>query len=112
MSTPALKRGESTDDYCCNLTDELDISFSTQYPMIPGIYRHRWTYHGKIKEHVLFVGYTNAMAFKLQGTCPNQYMPRKLKCCKLDENLHADRLSPEEWGGEWALVLKATRGTK
>jgi hypothetical protein len=50
-------------------------------------------------EGVNRLGYTNARAPRLQGSEPNAYMPRKLKCCKPDEHLHADRLSPKEWGG-------------
>ena len=78
------------------------MSFTADLPKSPGTYRHRWIDHaGRMKEQTLFVGYTNAMAPLLQGTEPNAYMPRKLKCCPPEGYLHADRLTPEEWGGWW-----------
>lgn len=80
------------------------MKFSTQTPTTPGIYRHRWDFRGQMKEQTLFVGYTSAMAPLLQGSEPNAYMPRKLKCCTPGEHLHADRLTPEEWGGWWAAL--------
>lgn len=83
---------------------EQGIEFSAQTPTAPGLYRHRWDFRGQMKEQTLFVGYTNIKAERLQGTEPNPYMPRNLKCCKPDENLHADRLTPKEWGGWWAAL--------
>ena len=78
------------------------MSFTADLPKIPGTYRHRWIDHaGRMREQTLFVGYTNARAPLLQGTEPNAYMPRKLKCCPPEGYLHADRLTPEEWGGWW-----------
>ena len=78
------------------------MNFIADLPKSPGTYRHRWIDHaGRMKEQTLFVGYTNARAPLLQGTEPNAYMPRKLKCCRPEEYLHADRLTPEEWGGWW-----------
>lgn len=56
---------------------------------------------GLMREQVLFVGYVNARAPLMQGSTPNAIMPRKLRCCKPTEYLHADRLTPEEWGGWW-----------
>ena len=76
----------------------------TWLPTEVGLYRHRWDFRGQMREQVLFVGYTNARAPRLQGSEPNAYMPRKLKCCKPDEHLHADRLTPKEWGGWWARI--------
>lgn len=78
------------------------MAYTATLPTTVGTYRHRWhDAFGVLREHVLFVGYTNARAPRLQGAEPNAYMPRKLKCCKPGENLHADRLSPAEWGGRW-----------
>ena len=28
----------------------------------------------------------------------------RAECCKPDEHLHADRLTPKEWGGWWARI--------
>jgi len=82
-----------------------NMNFIADLPKSPGTYRHRWIDHaGRMKEQTLFVGYTNARAPLLQGTEPNAYMPRKLKCCPPEEYLHADRLTPEEWGGWWEHV--------
>ena len=78
--------------------------YTKKLPTEVGLYRHRWDFFGQMREQVLFVGYTNARAPRLQGSEPNAYMPRKLKCCKPDEHLHADRLSPKEWGGWWARI--------
>ena len=76
--------------------------FSEKLPTEVGLYEHRWVNNfGEMKEQVLFVGYTNAGAKKLQGDAPMPYMPKKLKCCKPDEYLHADRLTPAQWGGWW-----------
>lgn len=76
--------------------------FSEKLPEEVGLYDHRWVdILGNIKQQVLFVGYTNAGANKLQGDEPMPYMPRNLKCCKPDEYLHADRLTPKQWGGWW-----------
>ena len=83
----------------CTLS-RLKIALPTEV----GLYRHRWDFRGQMREQVLFVGYTNARAPRLQGSEPNAYMPRKLKCCKPDEHLHADRLTPKEWGGWWARI--------
>lgn len=81
------------------------MNFIADLPKSPGTYRHRWIDRsGRMKEQTLFVGYTNARAPLLQGTEPNAYMPRKLKCCPPEEYLHADRLTPEEWGGWWEHV--------
>ena len=78
------------------------MTFTTTLPTEPGLYRHRWNSPlGELKEQTLFVGYTNARMPKMQGLEPNKYMPRKLKCCLPDQNLHADRLTPAEWGGWW-----------
>jgi len=82
------------------------MNFIADLPKSPGTYRHRWIDHaGRMKEQTLFVGYTNARAPLLQGTEPNAYMPRKLKCCQPEEYLHADRLTPEEWGGWWGVDM-------
>ena len=76
--------------------------FTEKLPEKTGLYNHRWVDRsGKMREQVLFVGYVNAGAERLQGNKPMPYMPRKLKCCKPDEHLHADRLTPKEWGGWW-----------
>ena len=76
--------------------------YSATLPTKVGTYRHRWQdARGVMQEQVLFVGYTNARAPRLQGATPNAYMPHKLKCCQLHEHLHADRLTPAEWGGWW-----------
>lgn len=81
------------------------MAFIEALPQSPGTYRHRWIDPaGVMKEQVLFVGYTNASAPKLQGTEPNKYMPRKLKCCRPDEQLNADRMTPEQWGGWWEHI--------
>jgi hypothetical protein len=78
------------------------MTFTATLPTEPGLYRHRWNSPlGELKEQTLFVGYTNARMQKMQGFEPNPYMPRKLKCCPPDAYLHADRLTPAEWGGWW-----------
>jgi hypothetical protein len=84
------------------------VTFTSQLPTEPGLYRHRWDFKGEMREQTLFVGYTNATAPKLQGTQPNAYMPRKLKCCRPEEHLHADRLTPAEWGGWWERASEET----
>lgn len=87
--------------------------YKSSLPTEVGTYRHRWPdEHGTLLEQVLFVGYTNASAPKLQGSAPNAYMPRKLKCCRPDEHLHADRLTPAEWGGWWERIETPNDGTK
>ena len=84
---------------------EETMEYTAKLPTAVGIYRHRWPdVLGTLMEQVLFVGYTNARAQLLQGSAPNAYMPHKLKCCRPEEHLHADRLTPEEWGGWWARV--------
>ena len=80
------------------------MTYSTQLPTEVGTYRHRWDFKGQMREQVLFVGYVNASAPRLQGREPNSYMPRKLRCCPPDENLHTDRLTPSEWGGWWQRI--------
>lgn len=80
------------------------MTFTTQLPEDVGLYRHRWDFKGQMREQVLFVGYTNASAPNLQGARPNRYMPWELKCCAPHENLHADRLTPAEWGGWWERI--------
>jgi hypothetical protein len=70
-------------------------------PTEPGLYRHRWDFRGQMREQVLFVGYTNASAPRLQGAEPSPLMPRKLRACKPEEHLHVDRLTVAEWGGWW-----------
>ena len=87
------------------------MSFTADSPKIPGTYRHRWIDHaGRMREQTLFVGYTNARARLLQGTEPNVYMPRKLRCCPPEGYLHADRLTPEECGGgelgDWRIRMR------
>lgn len=77
------------------------MTFTASTPTDVGLYRHRWDFRGQMREQVLFVGYVNARAPLMQGSTPNALMPRKLRCCKPTEHLHADRLTPEEWGGWW-----------
>ena len=78
------------------------MAYTTTLPTEVGAYRHRYIdVSGRMREQVLFVGYTNASAPRLQGDRPNGYMPRKLKCCQPHQHLHADRLTPAEWGGWW-----------
>jgi hypothetical protein len=83
------------------------MEYTATLPAEVGTYRHRWCCLGQIREQVLFVGYTNASAPKMQGSKPNDFMPRRLKCCQPHENLHADRLTPAEWGGLWAKISDA-----
>jgi len=79
--------------------------YTKTLPAAPGIYMHRWIDPaGAMREQRLFVGYTNASAARLQGTSPNAYMPKRLRCCRVEENLHADRLTPAEWGGWWSRL--------
>ena len=81
------------------------MEYTATLPTSVGTYRHCWSdARGTLREQMLFVGYTNASAPRLQGDRPNAYMPRKLKCCRPDEHLHADRLTPAEWGGWWARI--------
>ena len=81
------------------------MAFTAKPPTEVGTYRHRYEDPlGAMQEHVLFVGYTNARAPRLQGDRPADFMPRKLRCCRPDEHLHADRLTPAEWGGWWERV--------
>ena len=76
--------------------------FTENLPENVGLYNHRWIDNrGEMREQVLFVGYTNANKDKLQGDEPMPYMPKKFKCCKPEEHLHTDRLTPEQWGGWW-----------
>ena len=78
------------------------MAYTTTLPTEVGTYRHRYIdVSGRTREQVLFVGYTNASAPRLQGDRPNSYMPRKLKCCQPHQHLHVDRLTPAEWGGWW-----------
>jgi len=85
------------------------MAYTEQLPTEVGTYRHRYVDVSlTMSEQVLFVGYTNASAPRLQGDKPNAYMPRKLKCCKPNKHLHADCLTPEEWGGWWELVEAMT----
>ena len=77
------------------------MTFTKTLPTEVGLYRHRWEFRGEMREQLLFVGYTNASAPKLQGDKPNDYMPRRLRCCPPLENLHVDRMMPAEWGGWW-----------
>lgn len=86
------------------LNEEETMEYTAKLPTEVGLYRHRWDFRGQMREQVLFVGYTNVRAPRLQGSEPNAYMPRNLKCCKPDEHLHADRLTPKEWGGWWARI--------
>ena len=86
------------------MNGEETMEYTATLPTEVGLYRHRWDFRGQMREQVLFVGYTNARAPRLQGSEPNAYMPRNLKCCKPDEHLHADRLTPKEWGGWWARI--------
>ena len=87
------------------VNEEETMEYTATLPTEVGTYRHRWQgVFGTLMEQVLFVGYTNALAPLLQGTEPNAYMPRKLKCCRPNEHLHADKLTPEEWGGWWARI--------
>lgn len=81
------------------------MSFSETLPTEVGTYRHRWVFKGVLREQILFVGYVNARAPKLQGTQPNDFMPKTLRCCQPHENLHADRLTPAEWGGWWERIV-------
>lgn len=84
------------------------MEYTATLPTEVGTYRHRRSdARGTLREQVLFVGYTNASAPRLQGDRPNDYMPRKLKCCWPDEHLHVDRLTPAEWGGWWARIEDA-----
>jgi len=77
-------------------------SFTVELPKTVGLYAHRFIdVMGKMREQMLFVGFTNASVPLLQGSEPNKYMPRNLKCCPPDEHLHADRLTPEQWSGWW-----------
>ena len=84
--------------------DGKTMEYTATLPTEVGLYRHRWDFRGQMREQVLFVGYTNARAPRLQGSEPNSYMPRTLRCCKPDEHLHADRMTPQEWGGWWARI--------
>ena len=86
------------------MNGEETMEYTATLPTEVGLYRHRWDFRGQMREQVLFVGYTNVRAPRLQGSEPNAYMPRNLKCCKPDEHLHADRLTPKEWGGWWARI--------
>lgn len=77
------------------------MAYTKTPPTEVGTYRHRWDFKGEMREQVLIVGYTNVNAPRLQGHRPNDYMPRKLRCCRPHEHLHTDRLTPAEWGGYW-----------
>lgn len=83
------------------------MAFTATLPKEVGLYRHRWDMLGQMREQTLFVGYTNAGSPRLQGDRPNDYMPLKLKCCQPHEHLHADRLTPAEWGGWWERIPDA-----
>jgi hypothetical protein len=74
------------------------MDWTTEVPKQLGLYRHRCKFLNR--ERMLFVGYVNDRFSKWQGTEKADPWQR-LKCCKPDEYLHADRLTPTEWGGEW-----------
>jgi|NOAtaT_7_FD_contig_51_999064_length_377_multi_2_in_0_out_0_1 hypothetical protein len=77
------------------------MDYTATLPANAGLYRHRWSdARGTLREQVLFVGYINPCAPRWQGDKPSATQP--LKCCRPDEYLHADRLTPAEWGGWWA----------
>ena len=59
------------------LNGEETMEYTAKLPTEVGLYRHRWDFRGQMREQVLFVGYTNARAPRLQGSEPNAYMPRK-----------------------------------
>lgn len=103
----AMQDEEGDEPFCnCSAGHSIEetMEYTAKLPTEVGLYRHRWNFRGQMREQVLFVGYTNVRAPRLQGSEPNAYMPRKLKCCKPDEHLHADRLTPKEWGGWWARI--------
>ena len=87
------------------------VKFKEKLPNEPGIYKHRYIDpKGVMQEQTLFVGYTNANFNRLQGVEPTPFARRKLRCCRRDEHLHADRLTPTEWGGWWSERLKPQGG--
>lgn len=87
------------------------MAFSDKLPTKPGMYRHRWIDpSGVMKEQELFVGYTNTTAPKLQGEYPMNRLQKKMRCCRPEEHLHADRLTPKEWGGWWEPIVASVYG--
>jgi len=77
------------------------MSFSKILPTKPGTYNHRWSnMRGDVMSQTLFVGWVDPQADKNQGTIRPTYAVN-MKCCRPEQHLHADRLTPLEWGGEW-----------
>jgi len=73
-------------------------------PKTPGIYQNIETDpKGHTTKRTLFVGFVNHLFPKNQGYY--KYYPcQKLQCCPLEENLHADRLQPKEYPGDWEKI--------
>jgi len=82
-----------------------DPVWTKDLPTVPGLYRHHWSaaHTGERQEQLLYVGYVDASMPKLQGTRPSMGVS-VLRCCPQDECLHADRLTPKQWGGWWSKV--------
>ena len=75
--------------------------YTETVPTKPGLYNHRWIDpRGQMKEQVLFVGWVTTRKPLWQGAKKPKY-GFEMKCCKPDERLHADRLTPKQWGGFW-----------
>ena len=75
----ALKKPPSNPGQALNeglgvlLNEEETMEYTAKLPTEVGLYRHRWDFRGQMREQVLFVGYTNVRAPRLQGSEPNAY---------------------------------------
>ena len=67
------------------------MEYTAKLPTEVGLYRHRWDFRGQMREQVLFVGYTNVRAPRLQGSEPNAYMPRNLRSEEHTSELQSQR---------------------
>jgi hypothetical protein len=82
-------------------------TWTRELPRSPGIYDHRNLENEKgrlpIKERVMYVGYVNwSQDPELgHGTNPTDYMPARLRACRIEHPLTTDNLTVQEWGGEW-----------
>lgn len=93
--TPAANAGE-------------DEGWQHMPPISPGVFLHRHKIY-KGEDRLVFVGWVSANEPLNQGYKRPQYA-MCMRVCPADEPLHADRLTPEAWGGMWKpIASKALR---
>jgi hypothetical protein len=82
-------------------------AWTREMPTAPGIYDHRNLENAggraPIKERLVWVGYVNWSEDKQlgHGTKPTEYMPSRLRACRIEHPMTTDSLTVQEWGGEW-----------